>query len=45
LDAVADKLIAGEIVTKNQLKGLDKDIAQECGLTLLVRNQIKQMLE
>jgi hypothetical protein len=40
LDEIADKLIAGEIVTKNQLKDLHQNIAQECGLTLLVRSQI-----
>jgi hypothetical protein len=33
-DEIADELIANEIVTKNQLKDLHKEIAQEVGLNL-----------
>ena len=33
-DEIADELIANEIATKNQLKDLHKEIAQEVGLNL-----------
>jgi hypothetical protein len=44
-DEIADVLIANEIVTKNQLKDLHKEIAEEVGLNLYVRSQIKKMLD
>ena len=46
LDEIADKLIAGEFETKKDLRDLlDKDTAEELGISLKVRSQIKKMLQ
>jgi hypothetical protein len=46
LDEIADKLIAGEFETTNHLRDLlDKDLAEELGISLVVRSQIKKMLQ
>ena len=47
LDEIADKLIAGEFETKKKdLRDLlDKETAEELGISLKVRSQIREMLQ
>ena len=42
-DEIADELIAGGFETKDQLV-LDRELAENLGLNLLVQNEIKKML-
>ena len=46
LDEIADKLIAGEFETKEDLREIDWDNApEEWGLSLRVCNMVKKMLK